>query len=180
MSQLVLKMSMSLDGYVAPPDGSGEWAVAGRSPDSGAWLLDTVSGARAHLLGAETYRHFTTFWPAQTGPVADAMNTIPKVVFSNSLETADWPESTIERGELAESVARVKAAHGGDGYVLAQAGTRFAQSLVATGLIDEYRLAVHPVVLGAGDRLFSAPLDLEPVSTTAFSGGIAVHVFRAR
>ena len=65
------------------------------------------------------------------------------------------------------------------GYLLAQGGTRFARSLVATGLIDEYRLVVHLVVLGAGERLFDTPLTIEPISTTAFSRGAVAHVFEA-
>ena len=65
-------------------------------------------------------------------------------------------------------------------YLLAHGGTRFVRSLVETGLIDEYRLVIHPVVLGAGERLFTAPLAIEPISTTAFSGGAVAHVFAAR
>jgi dihydrofolate reductase len=68
---------------------------------------------------------------------------------------------------------------GASGYLLAQGGVRFARSLVETGLIDEYRLVVHPVVLGAGERLFTAPLTIEPMSTTAFSRGAVAHVFTA-
>ncbi len=66
-----------------------------------------------------------------------------------------------------------------DGYVLAQGGVRFARSLVETGLIDEYRLVIHPVILGAGEQLFTAPLTITPVSTTAFSRGAVAHVFTA-
>ena len=106
------------------------------------------------------------------------MNEIPKVVFSNSLTSADWGETTIATGDLAEAIARLKQERSG-GYLLAQGGVRFARSLVETGLIDEYRLVVHPVVLGAGERLFIAPLTIEPMSTTAFSGGAVAHVFTA-
>jgi dihydrofolate reductase len=106
------------------------------------------------------------------------MNDIPKVVFSSSLKSAGWGETTIVSGDLAEEVTRLKKER--SGYLLAQGGVRFARSLVQTGLIDEYRLVVHPVVLGAGERLFSAPLTLEPISTTAFSGGAVAHVFTAR
>ena len=84
--------------------------------------------------------------------------------------------TTIATGDLADAVARLKQERPG-GYLLAQGGVRFARSLVETGLIDEYRLVVHPVVLGAGERLFTAPLTIEPVSTTAFSGGAVAHVF---
>jgi dihydrofolate reductase len=133
MTSLILKMSVSLDGYVAPPDGSSDWVAAGRSEDGAAWTLETVSNAGTHLMGAATY---------------------------------------------TEAVTRLKQERSG-GYLLAQGGTRFARALVATGLIDEYRLVMHPVVLGAGERLFETTLTIKPISTTAFSGGAVAHVFEA-
>ena len=178
MRSLVLKMSVSLDGYVAPPDGSTDWAAAGRSPDGASWTLETVSNASAHLMGATTYTMWAGFWPSADGPFAKPMNDIPKVVFSDSLESAEWAETTIASGDLTEAVARLKQEQT-SGYLLAQGGARFARSLVETGLIDEYRLVVHPVVLGAGERLFTAPLTIEPISTRAFSAGAVGHVFAA-
>src|SRR6266545_1864640 len=178
MSSLVLKMSVSLDGYVAPPDGSTDWVAAGRSPDGASWTLETVSNAGAHLMGATTYAGWAGFWPSAPGPFAKPMNDIPKVVFSNSLESADWEGTTIASGDLTEAVTRLKQEQT-SGYLLAQGGARFARSLVESGLIDEYRLVVHPVVLGAGERLFTAPLTVEPMSTTVFSGGAVAHVFAA-
>ncbi len=178
MASLVLKMSVSLDGYVASADGSGEWIAAGRSEDSTSWVLETVSGAGAHLIGANTYKAWATMWPTASGPFAKAMNEIPKFAFSNSLASADWGETTIASGNLATAVARLKQEHSG-GYLLAQGGVRFARSLVETGLIDEYRLVVHPVILGAGERLFSSPLSVEPIRTVAFSSGAVAHVFAA-
>jgi dihydrofolate reductase len=178
VASLVLKMSISLDGYVAPPDGSGAWKTAGRSDDSTRWVVETVSNAGAHLVGAATYREWAAYWPSASGPFAEPMNEIPKVVFSNSLRSADWGETTIAAGDLADAITRLKQERSG-GYLLAQGGTRFARSLVETGLIDEYRLVVHPVVLGAGERLFTAPLTIEPMSTTVFSGGAVAHVFAA-
>jgi dihydrofolate reductase len=81
-------------------------------------------------------------------------------------------------GDLAEAITRLKQQRPG-GYLLAHGGARFARSLVATGLIDEYRLLIHPAILGAGERIFPAPLTIEPVSTTVFSGGAVAHVFAA-
>jgi dihydrofolate reductase len=178
MSSLVLKMSVSLDGYVAPPDGSADWAAAGRSPDGASWTLETVSNASARLMGATTYTRWAGFWPTAPGPFAKPMNDIPKVVFSDSLESADWGETTVASGDLTEAVTRLKQEQTG-GYLLAQGGARFARSLVEAGLIDEHRLVVHPVVLGAGERLFTVPLTIEPISTTAFSRGAVAHVFAA-
>ena len=178
MASLVLKMSVSLDGYVAPRDGSTDWIAAGGSDDALRWTVETVSGAGAHLMGATTYAGWAGYWPGASGPFAGPMNEIPKVVFSNSLESADWGETTIAAGDLAEAVARLKQERS-DGYLLAHGGARFARSLVATGLVDEYRLLVHPAVLGAGERIFLAPLPVEPLSTTVFSGGAVAHVFAA-
>lgn len=179
MASLILKMSVSLDGYVASHDASTDWLAAGRSDDSTAWVLETVSNAAAHLIGAATYAAWAGYWPGACGPFAHAMNEIPKVVFSNSLTSADWGETEIAAGDLTAAITRLKRERSSDGYLLAQGGTRFARSLVHTGLIDEYRLVVHPAVLGAGERIFTAPLTIESMRTTVFGGGAAAHVFAA-
>jgi dihydrofolate reductase len=178
MASLVLKMSVSLDGYVAATGGSTDWVAAGRSEDGARWTLETVSNAGVHLMGAGTYQEWAGYWPSAPGPFAKPMNEIPKIVFSNSLTSADWEGTTIAAGDLTDAVTRLKQERS-EGYLLAQGGVRFARSLVGTGLIDEYRLVVHPVVLGAGEPLFTAPLTLEPTSTTVFSGGAVGHVFTA-
>jgi dihydrofolate reductase len=178
MASLVLKMSVSLDGYVAPRDDRPNWEAAGRSPDGASWVLETVNNARLHLVGAATYARWADFWPTAAGPFAKPMNDIPKLVFSNSMKTADWSKTTIVSGDLTEAITHLKQEHSG-GYMLAQGGARFARSLVNTGLIDEYRLVILPVILGAGEQLFTAPLTIEPISTTAFSGGAVAHVFSA-
>ena len=166
------------DSYVAPIDGSTDWVAAGRSDDALSWTVETVSNAGAHLMGATTYAVMAAHWPSASGPFAKPMNEIPKVVFSNSLASADWGETTIATGDLAAAVTRLKQERSG-GYLLAHGGARFARSLVETGLIDEYRLLIHPAVLGAGERIFTAPLTIEPISTIAFSRGAVAHVFAA-
>jgi hypothetical protein len=108
MASLVLKMSVSLDGYVAPSDGSTDWVAAGGSNDARSWAVETVSNAGAHLIGAATYAGWAIYWPGASGPFAKPMNEIPKVVFSNSLTSADWGETTIAAGDLAEAITRLK------------------------------------------------------------------------
>jgi dihydrofolate reductase len=129
-------------------------------------------------MGATAYAEMAAHWPTASGPLAKPMNEIPKVVFSNSLASADWRDATIAAGDLAEAIARLKEERS-DGYLLAHGGARFARSRVKSGLIDEYRLLIHPVVLGAGERIFLAPLTIVPMSTTLFSGGAVAHVFAA-
>ena len=123
--------------------------------------METVGNAGAHLMGANTYAVMAAFWPGAAGPFATPMNEIPKVVFSNSLTSADWGETTIATGDLAASIMRLKQERSG-GYLLAHGGARFARSLVETGLIDEYRLLIHPVVLGEGERSSTRPSPSSP------------------
>jgi dihydrofolate reductase len=137
-----------------------------------------LTNAGAHLMGATTCAGWATYWPSASGPFAKPMNEIPKVVFSNSLASAEWREPTIATGDLADAITRLKRERS-DGYLLAHGGVRLARSLVETGLIDEYRLVAQPVVLGAGERLFNAPLTIEPMSATTFSRGAVAHVFAA-
>lgn len=137
-----------------------------------------MSNASAHLMGAVSYTQMAAYYPSASIPFAKPMNEIPKVVFSNSLTSADWGPVTIATGDLTETITQLKQEHS-EGYLLAHAGPRFVRSLVATGLIDEYRPMVHPVILGAGERIFSAPLPVTPTSTTVFSGGAVAHVFAA-
>jgi dihydrofolate reductase len=170
-------MSVSLDGYVARADGSNDWISPSYSGDATEWTVDTLGNASAHLMGATTYRAMAAYWPDSDQPYAKPMNEIPKVVFSNSLESADWGATRIVAGDLAEGVRQLKE-ESADKYLLAHGGARFVRSLVKTGLIDEFRLLVHPALLGAGEQIFTEPLAIEPVSTTAFSGGAVAHVFR--
>jgi dihydrofolate reductase len=121
MASLVLKMSVSLDGFVAPPDGSSDWVAAGRSPDGASWTVETLSNAGAHLVGAATYAAWSGFWPGAAGPFAKPMNEIPKVVFSDSLASAGWGETTIATGDLAAAVTRLKQERSG-GDLLAHGG----------------------------------------------------------
>jgi len=182
--KLVLKMSVSLDGFVGGPNGEVDW-IFRTMGESREWVVDTLRNAGVHMMGSRTYCDMAAFWPYSDSPLAAAMNDIPKVVFSRSgikdgnvvdrttraladarkdrighqtgvTPTAEvlrsWAEPTVARGDLAEEVLRLKEQPGN--FILAHGGAGFARSLVASGLIDEYRLGIHPVVLGQGQPLF--------------------------
>jgi dihydrofolate reductase len=210
--KLVLKMSVSLDGFVAGPNGEADWMFrSSGGDDSTAWVLDTLRGAGVHIMGSRSYYDMAAFWPFSDMSIAAPMNDIPKVIFSrsgiNSGTQADrmtaalaeaqarnaerhgaapaaavlqsWAEPTVASGDLAEEILRLKAQPGN--FILAHGGARFAQGLVASGLIDEYRLAIHPVVLGQGQPLFStlhSPVDLRLVSMTPFASGAVAAVYQ--
>jgi len=184
MRKLILQTSVSIDGYVAALDGSHPWNDGGGEADGGRvkqWILDSVWGAGAHLMGRVTYQDMASVWPTSSSDFAAPMNEIPKIVFSKSLERADWAETTIARGDLGEEIDRLKREPGKD--LIAYGGARLDQALSRYGLVDEYRLMIQPAALGAGLPLFKdlpAPLQLELVEATTYASGLAIHIYRPR
>jgi dihydrofolate reductase len=180
MRDVILYMSMSLDGFV----GNGAEHPGTAIPEDAGlkqWKLDRISKAGAHLMGRVTYLQMSSYWPTSQDPYATPMNTIPKVVFSATLadDQATWPVTKIARGDLATEIATIKAEPGPD--VVVWGGGRFAGALAAGDLIDEYRLLVQPLVLGRGQALFDqlpGPRHLDLVEATPFSNGVVVHVYR--
>ena len=181
MSKLVLSMGASLDGLVARPERlrAGGWGLPPDDPALKERKLGWMQDVGLHLMGRNTYEEMAGFWPTSDDPYAAPMNEIPKVVFSRTLDRADWPESRIARGEPADEIAALKRESGKD--LLAWGGATFAQSLSRLGLVDEYRLILQPVALGDGLPLFkdlASPLRLELVEAQTYATGAALHVYR--
>lgn len=196
MRKLVLKMSISLDGFVAGAQTESNWMFRASTPDSAAWLIDTLGGAGTHISGRRLFETWAGLWPVSPSPVAEPMNRHPKVVFTRQSDyrpgdhvaadaspeiAAEWADTRVASGDLTAEIERLKQEPGD--YILAQGGVEFGRSLIAAGLVDEYRLAVLPVALGSGAGLFSdltGELDLELVDSTAFSGGAMANVYRPK
>jgi len=179
--KLVLIMGVSLDGLVARPGklGAGDWGVPPEDPALTARKLDWIRPAGLHLMGRRTYEEMAGFWPTSDHDYAAPMNDIPKVVFSRTLTTADWPRSTIARGDLADEINALKGEPGGD--MIAWGGAAFAQSLTRARLVDEYRLIVQAVALGDGLPLFAgltAPFVLDLIEAQAYADGSVLHIYR--
>jgi dihydrofolate reductase len=180
-----VQMGISLDGIVAIPRGDrstpvmeGEWGLPPEDPELTKLKLAWVWDAGAHLMGRLTYEAMSGYWPTSTLAYAAPMNEIPKVVFSKTLDSADWPDSQIARGEIADEIATLKREPGKD--LVAHGGAAFAQSLARNDLIDEYRLITHPVAVGNGLPLFKdlpTPLRMELVDARTF-GSTIVRVYR--
>jgi dihydrofolate reductase len=182
--KLVLMMGISLDGFVAVPSGNGLTPVmeGGDLPPEDPELtkakLAWAWEAGAHVMGRTTYEEMASFWPTSTHDYAAPMNEIPKVVFSKGLERADWPESRIARGDLAEEIAKLKRESEKD--LIAWGGASFAQSLARGALVDEYRLTTHPVAVGQGEPLFKdlpGPVRLKLVDSKPFDSA-TMQVFQ--
>jgi dihydrofolate reductase len=182
MRRLILQTSVSIDGYVAALDKSHPWSEGSEEDEAfKRWILDSVWAAGAHLMGRVTYEEMAAFWPTSTSEYARPMNEIPKVVFSRTLQHADWPETRIARGDLAEEIGRLKREPGND--LIAYGGATLDQALSRLGLVDEYRLMIQPAALGAGLPLFKdlpAPLQLKLVEATTYPTGVAIHIYRPR
>jgi dihydrofolate reductase len=153
MTRLVLQMGISIDGFVALPDGSQLWLGQREDDAAKQWKLETVRGTDAHLMGRVTYQDMAAHWPGSDSEYAAPMNDIPKIVFSKTLQRVEWPESRIAGGDLVEEIERIKAQPGG--YVIAYGGAGFARALISQNLVDEYRLNIQPAALGAGMPIFT-------------------------
>jgi dihydrofolate reductase len=179
MRRLILQMQMSIDGFAGGPNGELDWIFPGFGSDATGWIVDRLWQAGAHLMGGATYRDMAAHWPTSSEPAAAPMNQIPKLVLSRSLHDAPWGETRIVAGDAATEVARQKQECGRD--LLAHGGVRFARSLIQSGLIDEYRLIVHPVVLGRGLQPFSqiaSPARLALVEAVTFKTGVIAKTLR--
>jgi dihydrofolate reductase len=179
MRQVVLQFWISLDGYSCDEDTELMQVLDDiTDPEQQEYFVNRLRQAGTHIMGRVTYQGMAEAWPASSHPIAAPMNDIPKVVFSRTLQSADWPETRIARGDTAEEIARLKAEPGGE--ILAHGGTQFVRSLIRLGLVDEYRLWVMPAAVGQGVPLFTGlahPLALRLVSSTAFPSGMLELVY---
>ena len=187
MGKLVVTEFISLDGIIEDPGGSegsehGGWSFRHPAPDGEQFKGDELRDSDVQLLGRVTYEGFAAAWPAMeeaTGDYGKKMNAMPKVVVSTTLTEPTWNNTTIISGNVADEVARLKAQY--DGAILVQGSATLAQTLAEHGLVDEYRLMVHPVVLGTGKRLFSgsaAGTDLQLVDSRKVGPDVLLLIYR--
>jgi len=183
MATIVLSgpQNISLDGVVQDPDGQegfrlGGWFVRFGGTDLEEWnkvALAEALGAEAWLLGRQSYEFFGARWRPRSGELADRLNTIPKYVVSSTLEDPEWNNTTVLNGDVVEEVARLKQEL--DGEIVVPASYQLARTLIEHDLVDEVRLVVFPVVLGAGERLFGETGNHKPmrlVDTKAIGDGL--------
>ncbi len=160
MSRIVVSEFVTLDGVMEDPGGAdgfdrGGWAFSfDRGPDGDKFKVDELMAASALLLGRVTYEGFAVAWPERTDEIgfADQMNSMPKYVVSTTLQSPSWNNSTVIGGDVPGAIAKLKDELDGD--VLVAGSGRLVGTLVEHDLVDEYRLMVFPVILGAGKKLF--------------------------
>jgi dihydrofolate reductase len=163
MGRIVITEFVSLDGVIEAPGGGEGFKHDGwsfeidRGDEGNAFKLEETMASEALLLGRTTYEGFAAAWPSREGEFADKFNTMPKYVVSSTLESPEWTNTTVLRGDLAESVAELKERHEGD--IVVHGSAMLTQALLENDLVDVMHLMVFPVVLGEGKRLFGSTTD---------------------
>src|SRR6266567_1905937 len=189
MGKIVLggPQNVSLDGVVQDPDGEegfglGGWFVQFGGKDLEEWnkvALAEALGAEAWLLGRRSYEFFGVRWRPRSGELADRLNNMPKYVVSSTLVDPDWNNSTLLKGDVVEEVSKLKQEL--DGEIVVPASYQLGRTLIEHDLVDEVRLVVFPVVLGAGERLFGETSDkksLRLLHTRTVGNGLAFLTYQ--
>ncbi len=191
MAKLVVGTFLTVDGVMQAPGGPDEdpdggfehggWTVPHFNDEMGQLMTGWIEEATALLLGRKTYEIFAAYWPRVTDdqdPIASKLNSVPKYVASRTLDTVDWNNSTLIKGDVAEEVARLKRESAGEIHVMGSGD--LIQTLMKHDLVDEYRLWVFPLLLGKGKRLFAEgtiPGGLRLVDTRTSSTGVTSHTY---
>jgi dihydrofolate reductase len=185
MGRIVVTEYISVDGVVEAPSGTETFERVGwtddfsRGPEGDAFKVEETMASDALLLGRVTYDQFAPVWPHLEGEFAEKFNTMPKYVVSSTLENPEWNNTTVLHGDVTEEVGRLKQRYERD--IVVHGSPQLAQTLIEHDLVDELRLMVYPVIVGAGKRLFattSRKQNLRLVETKTFGDGIHVLVYR--
>ena len=180
MGKIVVSENVTLDGVIQDPAGDEGFTVGGwvglikDSPQLNKLALDEALGAEALLLGRRSYEWFAARWPSRSGELADRLNSMPKYVVSSTLEHPAWNNSTVLKGDVLDEVSKLKQQIDGD--IMVPASFQLVRTLLEHDLVDELRLKIFPVVLGAGERLFGEAGDKKPMrllDTQTFEGRTA-------
>jgi dihydrofolate reductase len=184
MGKIVVTEFISVDGVVEDPGGSEDFKYGGwsfefsRGDEGDKFKLDETSASDALLLGRKTYEGFADAWPSREGEFADKFNNMPKYVVSSTLKDPEWTNSVVVDGDLAEAVSKIRDEHDGD--IAVHGSAQLAQALLEQDLVDELRLMVFPVVLGAGKRLFGETSDkktLKLVESQPVGDGVVILIY---
>ena len=186
MGKIVISENVSLDGVVQDPTGDEGFGRGGwfgqikDRPEVGKLALDEALGAEALLLGRRSYEFFAARWPSRSGELADRLNSLPKYVVSLTLEDPEWNNSTVLKGKAVSEVSKLKQEL--DGNISVLASFQLVHTLMEHDLVDELRLKIFPVVLGAGERLFGETSGKKPMrllDTRTVEGGIAYLTYQS-
>ena len=186
MGKIIMSENVSLDGVIEDPAGDEGFRVGGwvgriaDRPEVAKVTLDEALAAEALLLGRRSYEWLAARWPSRTGALADRLNSVPKYVVSSTLEEPTWNNSTVLKGDVVTEVSKLKQELNGD--IVVPGSFQVLRTLIEHDLVDELRLKVYPVVLGAGEHLFGQTSDKKPmrlVNAQTLDDGVAFLTYEA-
>jgi dihydrofolate reductase len=185
MGKIVVSENVSLDGVIQDPAGDEGFRVGGwvglikDRPQLNKLALDEAQGAEALLLGRRSYEWFAARWPSRNGELADRLNSLPKYVVSSTLEHPHWNNSTVLRGDAVDAVSKLKRELNGE--IVVAGSFQLVRTLMEHDLVDELRLKIFAVVLGAGERLFGETSDKKPLHLAhaqTLEGDVAILTYQ--
>jgi dihydrofolate reductase len=185
MAKIIVSENVTLDGVIQDPAGdegfrAGGWVgLIKDSPQLGKLALDEALGAEAFLLGRRSYEWLAARWPSRSGELADRLNSLPKYVVSSTLEEPKWNNSAVLKGDVLSEVSKLKQELNGE--IIVAASFQLVHTLMEHDLVDELRLKIFPVALGAGERLFGETSGKKPMrllDTQTVEGGVAYLTYR--
>jgi dihydrofolate reductase len=185
MGKIIVSENVTLDGVIQDPAGdegfrAGGWVgLIGNSPQLAKLALEEALAAGAFLLGRRSYEWLAARWPFRSGELADRLNSLPKYVVSATLEHPAWNNSTVLKGDALNEISTLKQQIDGD--IVVAGSFQLVHTLIEHDLVDELRLKLFPVALGAGERLFAQTNDKKPMrltGTQTLEGGIAYLTYQ--
>jgi dihydrofolate reductase len=187
MKKVKLQMQLSLDGYVAGPNGEMDWMTWNWDDDIKKYVTELTDSTDTILMGRKMTGGFNAHWTnAASNPedpsyaFAKKMVDTPKVVFSKTLDKSEWENTSLANGDIADEVKKIKKQNGKD--IIVYGGANFVSSMIKYDLIDEYHLFVNPAVIGNGMPIFKEigqKKDLKLVKAVPFACGIVVLVYQS-
>jgi dihydrofolate reductase len=190
MRRLIVSLNVSLDGFISGPDGELDWHINCWSGEMGEALCARLAKADTLLLGRVTYEAMARYWPAQLNSsscreadyaFAEMMCRYEKIVFTNTLSSPTWSHTTFVDGDVKQTIDALKRQPGRD--IMVYGSGQLVQSLMQTNSVDEYQLWLHPVLLGAGKRLFQSTQSSEPLNlicSETFPSGVMMVRYETR
>jgi dihydrofolate reductase len=183
MAKIIVTEFVSLDGVMEDPGGAedfkyGGWTFEIDRGEGDMFKLAEVMETEALLLGRKTFEGFAAAWPSREGEFADKFNNMPKYVVSSTLDSPEWNNSHVLKGDVVAAVKKVKQEH--DGIIQVAGSRQLAQTLIENDLVDQLNLMVFPVVLGSGKRLFGETSDKKRwnlVESRAVGDGVLILVY---
>ena len=183
MRKLKLQMQITVDGFVAGPNGELDWMTLDLDDKLRNDFNSVTDSFDTILMGRKMVEEFMTYWSRVVKepenieyPLAKRMIDYPKIVFTKTLDKAPWPNMTLAKGDIVDEVNRVKSQEGKD--IVVYGGATFVSSLIKHNLIDEYHFFVNPVALGSGMTIFREPgrrFDLTQLNAVPYACGVTFH-----